>query len=563
MGVTGVSYAFGPYVLNVDDRQLLRDGEEIPLTHKAFETLRTLVARHGHMVSKRELLHAVWPDSIVEENNLSQNISLLRKLLNIQGGEPYIVTVPKHGYRFNGRVTKPEVSSPPVAAAPAEPLRTPQTHYVRSGDVNIAYQVIGEGPVDVVFVMGWVSHLEYFWTEPSFARFLHRLATFSRVILFDKRGTGLSDRVPIAELPTLEARMDDVRAVMEAAGSQRAVICGISEGGPMSALFAATHPHRTLALVMIGTYARRIRTADYPWGISQEAADHFLEDIARDWGGPVGLNVRAPSMVNDAAFCDWWATYLRMAASPGAAVAMTQMNAQIDVRHVLPSVHVPTLVIHRSGDPCLSVEGGRYVASRIPGARFLELPGVDHLPFVGKQDEILDGIEHFLNELEHDRDLNRVLATVMCVNKKDAESSSQWAQFESYVSREVDWFGGTVFGAPAGKPAATFDGPARAIRCACALLDHASRMRIDVGLGLHTGECRRAGGSDVQGQAVEITSDIAMQAAAGAILVSSTVRDLVAGSPYHFEYFATVPLRTHPGEYRLYEVRSSSAASTR
>ena len=545
------TYSFGPFILNVGDRQLLRNGEEISLTHKAFETLVALVSRQGHMVSKKELLRAVWPDSIVEENNLSQNISLLRKVLSGCGDSEYIVTIPKHGYRFNGRVSDEPIALPP---APQDVFKPPQTHYVRSGDVNIAYQVLGDGPIDLVFVMGWVSHLEYFWTEPSFARFLRRLASFSRVILFDKRGTGLSDRVPIAQLPTLEERMDDVRAVMDAAGSSRAVLCGISEGGPMCALFAATHPHMTLALVMIGTYARRISSEDYPWGITRADADLFLSEIETHWGGPVGLESRAPSVAADPDFREWWSTYLRMAASPGAAVAMTKMNAQIDVRHVLPSIYVPALIIHRTGDRCLSAEGGRYVASRIPGARFVEHPGVDHLPFVGNQDVLLDDIEQFLAELRHDRDLDRVLATVLCVRKPEKAPASASAQFDSYMRREVDWYGGQPFLAGSGCSSAAFDGPGRAIRCARSLLEHACRLHLEIGVGLHTGECNRSSPEDVSGLAVEVTSDIAATSAAGEILVSSTVRDLVAGAPYRFDYLATLPLPKQQSVYRVYRV---------
>ncbi len=291
------------------------------------------------------------------------------------------------------------VTTPGVTTArefSRESQRPPETKYARSGDLNIAYQVIGDAPLDLVFVMGWVSHLEYFWAEPSFARFLRRLASFSRLIVFDKRGTGLSDRVPINELPTLEQRMDDVRAVLDAVGSERAAICGISEGGPLSALFAATYPEKTAALVMIGTYAKRIRDDNYPWAPTAEAREHFFDEIREHWGGPVGLEERAPSVAADPRFREWWATYLRMGASPGAAVALTKMNAEIDVRHVLSSVRVPTLVLHRTGDLCLKVEEGRYVAELVPGARFVELAGVDHLPFVGDQDAMLDEVEEFL-----------------------------------------------------------------------------------------------------------------------------------------------------------------------
>ena len=297
--------------------------------------------------------------------------------------------------------------------------------YARSGDVNIAYQVIGDGPLDLVFVMGWVSHMEYFWREPNFSRFLMRLASFSRLILFDKRGTGLSDRVPIAQLPTLEQRMDDVRAVMDAVGSERAALCGVSEGGPMCSLFAATYPEKTVALVMIGTYAKRIRDDDYPWAPTTEERQHFFQEMQEQWGGPVGLEERAPSMADDPQFREWWATYLRMGASPGAALALTEMNAQIDVRQVLPSIRVPALVVHRVEDMCLRVEEGRYVAAKIPGAKYVELPGKDHLPFVGDQEAILDEVEEFLTAVRHRLEDDRVLATVLFTHLEEGAEHAE------------------------------------------------------------------------------------------------------------------------------------------
>jgi len=407
-------YLFDGFRVDVGERLLFKDSREVSLTPKVFDTLLVLLENSSHVLTKKELMEQVWPDSFVEENDLAQNISMLRKAL----GEDYIQTVPKRGYRFVGdvrstgddeetliirertraRIVVEQVDDDDVYPAARivdvapvvhqlEPA-LPQTMYARSGDVNIAYHVIGDAPLDLVFVMGWVSHLEYFWREPSFARFLLRLASFSRLILFDKRGTGLSDRVPINQLPTLEQRMDDVRAVMDAVGSERAALCGVSEGGPMCSLFAATYPEKTLALVMIGTYAKRIRDAEYPWGPTAEQREQFFEVMRKQWGGPVGIEERAPSVAHDPQFRDWWATYLRMGASPGAAVALTKMNAEIDVRNVLPSIRVPSLVIHRSDDQCLKVEEGRFVAERIPGAKFVELPGDDHLPFVGDQDAI-------------------------------------------------------------------------------------------------------------------------------------------------------------------------------
>ncbi len=382
---------------------------------------------------------------------------------------------------------KQPLEEPPArgkrAAIDLEPSDVPEVRYARSGDVNIAYQIIGDGPFDLVFVMGWISHLEYFWSEPTFARFLRRLASFSRVILFDKRGTGLSDRVPLDQLPTLEQRMDDVRAVMEAVGCERAVLCGVSEGGPMCSVFSATYPEKTIALVMIGSYARRLKGEGYPWGPTETDRENFFEEIRQHWGGPVGLEERAPSVMNDPAFRDWWAAYLRRGASPGAALALTKMNTEIDIRHVLPTIRVPTLVIHRTGDPCLKVEEGRYLAENIPGAMFVELPGIDHLPFVGDQDAIIDSIEEFLTGMRRAEAVDRVLATVQVarvVGSAADFADHQWRDLldrhQSIVRKEVELFKGRVFKVTQERLLATFDGPARAIRAACAISDSARRL---------------------------------------------------------------------------------------
>ena len=414
------------------------------------------------------------------------------------------------------------------------PTRTAGTglrvHYAHSGNVNIAYQVIGNGPIDLVFVMGWVSHLEYFWNEPSFARFLARLASMSRLILFDKRGTGLSDAVPVHKLPTLEQRMDDVRAVMDAAGSSRAVLLGVSEGGPMCALFAATYPEKTEALIMIGSYARRLRDLDYPWGPTRAERDAFCRRLLKEWGGPVGIEERAPSLAKDPAFRQWWASYLRMGASPGAAVALTEMNAEIDVRDVLPSVRVPALVLHRSGDRCLFVEEGRYLAARIEGAEFVELPGADHLPFVGDQEAILSEIATFLARRRIRMPSERVLATVLTVMAPPEEHE----HLRQIYDREVAWYRGS--GLPAGGGfSAFFDGPARAVQCACAVAV-ASGVR-GMQAGVHIGEVDPAA---EDGPVLQISRQLASAAAPGEVLVSRTVVDLVPGSGLRFDDRGTV-----------------------
>jgi len=349
-----------------------------------------------------------------------------------------------------------------------------------------------------------------------------------------------------------------VRAVLEAVGSERAAIIGISEGGPLSALFAATYPERTSALVMIGTYAKRVRDEDYPWAPTWDERGEFLREMREHWGGPVGIEERAPSKAHDPAFREWWAEYLRMGASPGAAVALTKMNAEVDVRHVLPTVRVPTLVIHNRGDLCLKVEEGRYVASRIPGARFVELPGRDHLPFFEDQETVLDEIEEFLTGARHVREPDRVLATLLFVNIVNRDSRTAEgdliARFRAHVSKEVKWFRGREVDMKGTGPLAAFDGPARAIRCACAVKEYAARLDIEVRAGLHTGECDLLEGGRVGGLAVELGRAVRERAGAGEVLVSHTVKDLVAGSGITFEERGTHTFKGLPGDWRLFRV---------
>ena len=583
-------YLFGAFRIDVIERVLFGERGAVPLTPKVFDTLLLLVENNNHVLGKQELIERIWPDSFVEDNNLAQNISILRKALGQSpGGQDYIQTVPKRGYRFVAEVredweegapvvvrertrsrivVEEEIDEPmtiegPAALPPATqdfentPFHLPETQYARSGEVNIAYQVVGDAPLDLVFVMGWVSHMEYFWREPSFAKFLMRLASFSRLILFDKRGTGLSDRVPIHELPTLEQRMDDVRAVMEAVGSEKAALVGVSEGGPMCSLFAATYPEKTLALVMIGTYAKRICDDEYPWAPTTEQRQHFFEEMREQWGGPVGVEERAPSVANDPKFRDWWATYLRMGASPGAAVALTQMNAEIDVRRVLPTIRVPSLVIHRTGDLLLNIDEGRFVADCIPGSKFVELPGDDHLPFVGDQDAILDEVEEFLTGVRHSLEPDTVLATVLFTRIVSAKDNRNWdnllRRLRIQIGKEINWFRGREIDMVGDRPLAIFDGPARAIRCAMAIVEYASRLGVEMRAGLHTGECEIVDGK-VQGMATQVGACVANEAQSGEVLVSRTVKDLVAGSGIAFEDRGVHSL-PGVGEWRLFEVQ--------
>ena len=433
----------------------------------------------------------------------------------------------------------------------------PETKYAKSGDVSIAYQVVGDGALDLVYIPEAWTPVEWQWEEPAYARFLGRLAAFSRLILFDKRGTGLSDRVPAA---TLEERMDDVRAVMDAAGSKRAALCGICEGGPMALLFAATYPERTAALVLYGTYARFSWDSDYPWGFTTEALAGFRKAVEESWGTGLSLSVFAPSVADDARFREGWGRCERRGASPGSVCALMRMDAEIDVRDILPTVRIPTLVMHRTGDRLTPVGGARYTAARIPGARFVELPGDDHL-FVGDQDAILDEVEEFLTGVRPSPEPDRVLATVLFTDIVGSTERAveigdrRWRELlESYHAlvrgelvrfrgREIDTAGDGVF--------ATFDGPARAIRCACAIRDAVKSLGISIRAGLHTGECEVTG-SKVRGIAVHIGARVAAHAAPGEVVVSSTVKDLVAGSGLRFADRGVHVLKGVPGKRRLF-----------
>lgn len=436
----------------------------------------------------------------------------------------------------------------------------PETEYARSGDTHVAYQVVGEGEIDLVVVPGFVSHLESTWEDPSYAQFVEQLASFSRVILFDKRGTGMSDPVPAGQLPTLEQRMDDVRAVMDVVGSDRAALFGWSEGGAMSILFAATYPERTSALVLFGTTAKIIAEPGYP-GVPRDVFDRFIEVIEEDWHQGVLLFAFAPTMADDPPFRKWWARWQRLGASPGAALTVLRMEAETDVRGILSAINVPTLVMHRTGDAVVLVEQGRYLADRIVGARFVELPGADHLYWVGDQESILGEIEEFLTGVRRAHSIDRVLLTVLFTDivgstKLAAElGDRRWRdllhQHHVVVRRELERFRGNEINTAGDGFFVSFDGPARAIRCACAIRDALRELGLQIRAGLHTGECELQGDS-LTGIAVHVGARVASRARPGEVLVSATVKDLVAGSGLRFEDRGMHELAGIPGTWRLF-----------
>jgi len=437
----------------------------------------------------------------------------------------------------------------------------PKTRYAKSGEVNIAYQVLGEGPPDLVYVPGWLSHVEMMWENPLLARFLRRLASFSRMIVFDKRGTGMSDRV--AELPTLEQRMDDVRAVMEAVGSTGAALFGHSEGASMCILFAATYPERTLSLITYGAFAKRLRSDDYPWAPTIEERLRGAEELEQKWGDPkIGdLAYYAPSVGDDPAFQEWLDAYFRRSASPKAAADLLRMNSYTDVRAVLPSVRVPTLVLHAVGDRDVQAAEGRYIASRIPGARYTEFPSGDHVFWASHQDEILAEIQEFLTgvrpPLEPDRILATVLFTDIVESTKRAASlgDRRWRDLlehhHALVRAELTRHRGVEQDTAGDGFYASFDGPARAVRCALAIRDGVRRLGLEIRAGVHTGECEVVA-DKLGGIAAIIGARVKDLAGAGEVLATSTVRDLVSGSGLTFTERGTHVLKGVPGEWRLF-----------
>lgn len=441
----------------------------------------------------------------------------------------------------------------------------PATRYARSGDVHLAYQVVGDGPVDLVLFGTLVSHVELIWDDPDAAAFLERLARFSRLIIFDKRGVGMSDPVAPHAHPTLEERLEDVRAVMDAAGSEDAVLLGHSEGSQLSVLFATTYPARTRAIVLMGGYAAVRRSADYPIGVPDHVLERMLESVTEMWGDPAVLDLVMPSVRSSPARSQWWAQFFRRSTSPGAAATQIRMNWESDIRHLLPLVQVPTLVLHAGDEEWMRSSAGRFLAEHIPGARFVELPGRDHLPYGELGPRVADEVEEFVTGTRPSLPADRVLATVLFTDivasteRAAREGDQRWRRLlESHdrdARRQIERFGGSRVKQTGDGFMAVFDGPAKAIRCGEAIHGTARAHGLDVRVGIHTGEVElRTDDDDVAGIAVHIAARVAARAEAGEILVSGSVPPLVVGSGIHFVDRGQQVLKGVPGEWRLLEV---------
>jgi pimeloyl-ACP methyl ester carboxylesterase/class 3 adenylate cyclase len=446
-----------------------------------------------------------------------------------------------------------------TAKRPAAPV---ETRYARSGDLSIAYQVVGNGP-DVVLIPGSLSHIELGWETPATAAIYRRLSGFARMITFDKRGMGLSDRT--AELPTLEERMDDVRAVMDAADCEKAAVVGTSEGGPMALLFAATYPERVTSLVLWGTFARVTWAPDYPDGIDAQEAEQFCDQIEENWGhGRVWPLISTHDAPDDEATRRHLARFERNAATPAMAAAANRFSLHIDARQALSAISAPTLVVHRSGDPLIGVVHGRYLAEHIRGARLSEFPGDFHFSAIGHDEDILDEIEEFLTGTRQGHEVNRVLRTILFTDIVGSTErvvrmgDRRWHELldahHSTVRRELDRFRGQEVQTIGDGFLATFDGPARAIRCARAISDKVGVIGLEVRAGLHSGECEERG-DELAGVAVHIGARVGGLAGPREVLVTSTVRDLVTGSGIEFHDRGRHTLKGIPGEWQLLAVK--------
>jgi pimeloyl-ACP methyl ester carboxylesterase/class 3 adenylate cyclase len=438
----------------------------------------------------------------------------------------------------------------------------PETRYARAADgAHIAYQVVGHGPPDLVFISGWFTHVDGRWELPAFARFLERLASFSRVLLFDQRGTGASDPLPSTEPEGLESWADDILTVMDAAGSQRAVLLGTIDGGPITMVFGATHPERVSGLVLADTTARALRAADYSIGIADEVADQVIASMEELWG--VGDWWQFSPSTEDNSYRSWLARYQRMSGSPGRAAAMARMIAQLDVRHVLPTIQAPTLVLHRRDAPIITADQGRYLADRIPDARFVELSGDSLMLFFGDTEAALDEIEEFATGTRRGPDPDRFFATLLFTDIVEstmhaAQSGDyQWKQVldqhEGVARRTVERFRGRLVSIHGDAVLAAFDGPGRAVRAACSMRDSIRDLAIDIRAGVHAGEIEMRG-DDIAGIAVHLAQRVCSHAGPGEVLVSRTVVDLVAGSGIDFDDRGDHELKGVPGSWRLFTV---------
>jgi pimeloyl-ACP methyl ester carboxylesterase/DNA-binding winged helix-turn-helix (wHTH) protein len=532
-----MTYLFGNCEINPVAFEFSQAGQRVKVEPQVLELLLLLIENRDRIVSKDEIVEKVWNGRIVSDAAISSRIKTARQLIGDTGkSQEFIRTIHGRGFRFVAPVelAEPTQQAPAPAAEMAADLSPhPKIRYARSGEVHIAYELFGDGPANLVVAPGFVSQIDNYWDEPGFNRWLTALGKFARIAMFDKRGTGLSDQVP--NLPGMDDRMDDVRAVMDAAGFEKAVILGISEGGSLASLYAASHPERVSGLILYGAFARF--TSWFPDDAALQALFDYIES---SWGTGNSVGQFAPSMVGNEEFRIWWGKFERLGATPRAVVDLMRMNKEIDISAVVPSITVPTLVIHRTQDTLIDVEAGRFLASHIPGARYIELPGKDHLVWVGKNSgQIIRSIEDFLASLPEHHGTERFVGTVLALKLTDAQKPPSGERsiaplLEGPIRLAVTRNGGTLTGWQGDALTARFTGPARALRSAVQIVGLLHHAGLETRAGVHTGEVDLSE-TVAGGVAAAIASSVADIARAGQVLASRTVKDLVAGSGIAFE----------------------------
>jgi len=520
-------FHFDDYAINADTFEARRGGARLKVEPQVLDLLIYLLKNRHRIVTRDELFADVWKGRFVSDATLSSRVKAARQLIGDDGTAQRLVrTIHGRGFRFVQDVQVEDGIQGNAATVPIDgpsTYPTPKTHYAKSGDIHVAYQLFGTGPVNLVLTPGFVSQIDNYWDCAPLNRWLTRLGEMARVAMFDKRGTGLSDQVQ--ELPGLDQRMDDVRAVMDASGFDDAVILGVSEGGPLAAVFAATHPERSRGLILYGGFAQFTS-----WFPTEESLEGLFAYIEGDWGTGRSLHQFAPTAAVDPRLLQWWGKFERFGATPGAAIALMRMNSQIDVTGILSAIQTPTLVQHRTGDVLINVSGGRALAGNIPGARLIEYPGVDHLPFFGQNvDTILEDMRDFLSGLPRSTRVEHSLATLLvaefCTAADDRRLAATRRILAGFRGREVEWSESTLV--------AIFDGPARALECALAIAADQEDGGRSVRLAVHTGELRVIDG-EVGGVALDIARKIARQSQPNDVVASRTVKDLVAGSAISF-----------------------------
>ena len=548
-------YRFDGFSIDDTSFEIRRGDRLLEAQPQVIELLIMLIEHRDRVVTRDEIFATVWKGRVVSDTALSSRIKDVRKLLGDDGTRQlYIRTLHGRGFRFCAELDDEPASRPEsrtTAATTDSTAAPPPTRYARSGQVHVAYQQFGRGPVDLVIVPGFVSHIDNYWALPALANWLEDLGRIARVVMFDKRGTGLSDTV--AELPGLDIRMDDVRAVMDAVGLDSACIMGISEGGSLASLYAAMHPERCDGLILYGAFA-----SFTSWFATREDLQGLFDYVETAWGSGQSLPAFAPSVGGDPDFIEWWGKFERLGATPGAAIALMEMNSQIDITDILPSIRVPTLVIHRERDKLIDIDAGRLLGSTIPGAIYIELPGDDHLPWIGNSDRVISAIADFLRDIDTPDEPDTVLATILSIEAVSQDSQTD-RSLQDDIAAAIDHHRTLYRGRDLGETGVMriygFDGPARAVQCALEILRRLARLDISCRAGVHIGEISRSG--DNRGDStVRAACEFCARAHPGQVLVSRTITDLVAGSGIEFEDLGSVRLESLQRDWPVFGVRT-------